>query len=107
MNNALKCSPPDEAIAGEYFTEVLKEDGSWGGGPTITVTPDGEVQVDGEPMLDTLLKDTIVSISDISVPNRRPLQQCLVAIQDKLLSGWIQESDTSPKIQIRGSLWSE
>ena len=92
---------------GEYFTEVLKDDGTWGGGPTITITPDGEVKVENVPMSDTLLKDNIVSISDIKVPNKKPLQQCLVAIQDKLLTGWVQETDGSPKIQIRGSLWSE
>ncbi|KAL5260745.1 hypothetical protein ACHWQZ_G010783 [Mnemiopsis leidyi] len=97
----------DEAIVGEYFTEVLKEDGSWGGGPTISVSQAGQVWVDGQLMSDTLLKDNIVSISDIVLPNRRPVQQCLVAIQDKLLSGWLQESDTSPKVQIRGSLWKE
>jgi hypothetical protein len=86
---------------------VLKDDGSWGGGPTITITPDGEVLVDGVLMSDTLLKDNIVSINDIEVPNRKPLDKCLVAIQDKLLSGWVQEKDGSKKIQIRGSLWSE
>ncbi|XP_063679214.1 uncharacterized protein LOC134814847 isoform X2 [Bolinopsis microptera] len=97
----------DEAIVGEYFTEVLKDDGTWGGGPTITITPDGEVKVEKVPMTDTLLKDNIVSISDITIPNRKTLQKCLVAIQDKLLTGWIQESEDSPKIQIRGSLWKE
>ena len=86
---------------------MLKEDGRWGGGPTITITPDGEVRVEGQVMGDTLLKDNIVSINDIKVPNRTPLQKCLFAIQDKLLTGWIQETEDSPKIQIRGSLWSE
>ena len=86
---------------------MLKDDGTWGGGPTITITPEGEVKVEKVPMTDTLLKDNIVSISDITVPNRKPLQKCLVAIQDKLLTGWIQESENSPKIQIRGSLWSK
>lgn len=98
----------DEAIIGEYFTEIQRSDGDWGKGPIISINPDGSVTVNGHTMSDTLLKDNIASISGIvDVPDCRNIDACLIAVQDKMLSGWIQTGpEGSPKIQIRGSLWS-
>ena len=62
------------------------------------------MSVNGHPVQDTLLKDNIVSIMP---EGGDPFKQCMIAVQDKLVTGWVQKKEGGPKIQIRGSLWSK